>query len=199
MNLLRLRHDLSGARRATALLLGLLSISIAANLILAIASVSFASRERVILVPPEISKSFWVDRNRLSPEYLEQMGQFLLQLTLNVTPQSVDHQAKVLLQYVAPAASGDLRATLSATAERIKRDGAATVFALQDLTIDAAHQQLTARGRLTTYIGERRVSEIQKTYTLTFDTNAGRIVLTSFKEATPRDPLDPRPDAPAGT
>ena len=78
-------------------------------------------------------------------------------------------------------------------------DGAATVFALQDLTVDAAHQQLTARGRLTTYIGERRVSEIQKTYTLTFDTNAGRIVLTSFKEATPRDPLDPRPDAPAGT
>ena len=28
------------------------------------------------------------------PEYLEQMGYFLMQLTLNVTPHSVDHQAR---------------------------------------------------------------------------------------------------------
>ena len=199
MNLLRLRHDLTGARRATALLLALLTVSILANLVLAIASVSLAGRERVILVPPRISQSFWVDAHDVSPEYLEQMGQFLLQLTLNVTPQSVDHQARVLLQYVAPATVGELRASLGATADRLKRDGAATVFAPQELTVDAAHQRLTARGRLTTYIGERRVADVQKTYTLTFGTNAGRIVLTSFKEATPRDPLDPRPDAAAGT
>ena len=47
-----------------------------------------------------------MESDRVSSEYLEQMGYFLMQLTLNVTPQSVDHQAKLLLQYAAPASFG---------------------------------------------------------------------------------------------
>ena len=65
-----------------------------------------SGRERVVLLPPAVHKSFWVEQDRVSPEYLEQMGYFLLQLILNVTPQSIDHQSRLLLQYAAPAAAG---------------------------------------------------------------------------------------------
>ena len=54
-----------------------------------------------------------IESERVSAEYLEQMAYFLLQLTLNVTPQSIDHQSRVLLQYAAPASYGELRSVLA--------------------------------------------------------------------------------------
>ena len=190
MNLLRLRSDLSGARRATGLMLALLSVSVAANLILAIASVRFAHRERVVVVPPAVHRSFWVEADQVSPEYLEQMGYFLLQLTLNVTPQSVDHQAKLLLQYAAPASFGELRTALLASAERLKRDGASTVFSAQNLVVDERALRVGVRGQLTTFISDRRVSEVSKAYAIELQYAGGRMFLKAFRETNPNDPLE---------
>ena len=182
MNLLRLRQDMGAARRVSLWLLILLSVCLVANAVLALACVHFAGRERVVLVPPEIHKSFWVEPEALSAEYLEQMGYFLLQLTLNVTPQNVDHQARVLLRYADPEVAGALRSTLTASAERLKRDGAATVFSAQDVSVDLPRRRVTARGRLTTYVSDRRVSELIKTYHLGFTVRAGRVSVVSFQE-----------------
>ena len=70
------------------------------------------------------------------------MAYFLMQLTLDVTPHSVDHQASVLMQYAAPASFGELRTAMAATADRLKRDGASTVFSARDLVVDEATQRV---------------------------------------------------------
>ena len=127
MKLAWMREDVASARRATMFLVVLLVGSMLVNLVLAVFAVRLAGHERIVVVPPTIHKTFWVESERVSSEYLEQMGYFLMQLTLNVTPQSVDHQAKVLLQYAAPAAFGGQRTALLAAAERLTRDGASTV------------------------------------------------------------------------
>ena len=114
-----LRADIASARRASALLVLLLVGSMLANVTLAAFAMHMAGRERVVVVPPSISKTFWVESERVSAEYLEQMAYFLLQLTLNVTPQSIDHQSRVLLQYAAPASYGELRSVLATAAERL--------------------------------------------------------------------------------
>ena len=136
MKLAWMREDLASARRAFTFLLALLLGSMLTNLILAAFAFRMSSHERVVVVPPTVHKTFWVEDERVSAEYLEQMGYFLMQLTLNVTPLSIDHQSKVLLQYAAPAAYGELRTALSSAAERLKRDGAATVFSPRDLIVD---------------------------------------------------------------
>ena len=195
MNLAWMRRDLASARRAMTFLIALLVGSLLVNLILAALAVHLSSRERVVLVPPTIHKSFWVEAERVSSEYLEQMGYFLMQLTLNVTPQSVDHQASVLLRYAAPAAYGELRSALLAAAERVKRDGAATVFSAQDIAVDERALKVGVRGQLTTFIGERRVSQLAKAYAMQFHYAGGRILLKSFKETNPNDPLEIAPRA----
>ena len=189
MKLAWITRDLAGARRATAFLAVLLSTSLVANAVLALVAMRLAGHERVVLVPPSIHKTFWVETDRVSPEYLEQMGYFLLQLTLNVTPQSVDHQAKVLLQYAAPSASGEMRTALATAAERLKRDSAATVFSPQSLAVDERGLRVGVRGQLTTFISERRVSEVAKGYVIEFQYTAGRIYLKAFRETNPNDPL----------
>ena len=181
MKLEWLRADIASARRATTLLAALLAGSMLANVALAVLGMRLADRERVVMVPPTIHKSFWVEADRVSGEYLEQMAYFLMQLTLDVTPQSVDHQAGVLMQYAAPAAYGDLRASMTATAERIKHDGASTVFSAQNVVVDEAAQRVGVSGQLTTFISDRRVSEVSKGYAIELQYTGGRIFLKAFR------------------
>ena len=194
MNLASMRQDLTSVRRASVLLLGLLIGSMLINLVLAAFAFRLSNHQRVVMVPPSLHKTFWVEEERVSAEYLEQMGYFLMQLTLNVTPQSVDHQSKVLLQYAAPAAYGELRATLFSAAERLKRDGAATVFSARDLTVDEKALRVGLRGQLTTFVSDRRVSEVLKGYAIEFQYTAGRIFLKAFRETNPNDPLETKPN-----
>jgi conjugal transfer pilus assembly protein TraE len=160
------------------------------NLILALFAVRLSGHERIVVVPPNIHKTFWVESDRVSSEYLEQMGYFLMQLTLNVTPQSVDHQAKLLLQYAAPASFGELRTALLAAAERLKRDGASTVFSAQNLVVDERTLRVGVRGQLTTFISDRRVSEVSKAYAIELQYAGGRMFLKAFRETNPNDPLE---------
>ena len=125
MRLAWMQQDLAGARRAATLLFVLLAGSVLANIILATLAIRASGRERIVVLPPAVHRSFWVEPERVSREYLEQMGYFLAQLVLDVTPQSTDYQAKVLLQYASPGATGALRATLAATAERLNAKGGA--------------------------------------------------------------------------
>ena len=123
----------------------------------------------------------------------------LFDLTLDVTPQNVDHQARVLMQYAAPASFGELRAAMLATAERLKRDGAATVFSARDLVVDEVKQRVGVRGQLTTFISDRRVSDVSKGYAIELQYAGGRVFLKAFRETNPNDPLEiqPRPAAAA--
>jgi conjugal transfer pilus assembly protein TraE len=190
MRLAWLREDIASARRATIFLAVVLTGSILANLVLAVFAVRLAGRERVVVVPPTIHKTFWIESDRVSAEYLEQMAYFLMQLTLNVTPQSVEHQAKVLLQYAAPASFGELRTALLAAGERLKRDGASTVFSAQELSVDERALRVGVRGQLTTFVSDRRVSEVSKGYAIELQYSGGRVFLKTFRETNPNDPLE---------
>ena len=51
---------------------------------------NMVGRERIVLTPPAIDKSFWVAKDKVSASYLEQMGSFIAYLTLDVSPSSVE-------------------------------------------------------------------------------------------------------------
>jgi len=195
MKLAWMRQDSECARRALALLVLLLVGSMVVNLALAAFAIRLSNSERIVVVPPSVSKTFWVESDRVSGAYLEQMAYFLMQLTLNVTPQSVEHQSKLLLQYASPSAYGDLQVALRAAGERLKRDGAATVFSPRDLTVDESAMKVAVRGQLTTFISDRRVSDVSKAYIVEFEYAGGRLYLKSFRETPTNDPLETKPAA----
>jgi conjugal transfer pilus assembly protein TraE len=60
MRLEWLRADIASARRATTFLAVLLTGSLLVNIVLAFLTVRMNGRERVVLVPPTIHKTFWV-------------------------------------------------------------------------------------------------------------------------------------------
>lgn len=190
-----LRQDLDSSRRTISYQKLILLASFALNIVIASIAFRLIGLERVILVPPTIHKSFWVESDKVSAEYLEQMGYFLIQLVLNVTPQSVDYQSKILLQYAAPASYGEIKTAMAVAGERLKRDGAATVFSPRTINVDESALKVAVQGQLTTFISDRRVSELSKSYLIELQYALGKISIKSFKEANANDPLDTKTGA----
>ena len=97
------------------------SVSLLLNVILAVGLTALDKEDRVVVLPAEITKSFWLDADSVSPEYLEQMGLFALQLALNNSPETFEHNQRKLLQYVSPEQRGATEVFLTAQGRQIGR------------------------------------------------------------------------------
>ncbi len=196
------RRDLDTANRALGAQNLVICGLIALSLVLALTAFALVGRERVIVVPPTVSKSFWVDKEKVSADYLDQMALFLVQLMLNVTPRSVDYQARTLLGYTAPEAYAELKTAMTVAAERLKRDNAVTLFSPVAMQIDEPGMRVAINGTLATYIADRRVTDVNKSYLVEFRYSGGKLYLAAFKETPTNDPFNtktaadaPRPGA----
>lgn len=138
--------------------------------------------ERTVLVPPTLSKSFWVDGKKVSSEYLEQMGSFMSWLILDLSPQSIAWKSDILLDYVSPEQFGALKTRQNLEADRLKRLNASTYFATQQVAVREQEQEVEIRGRLRTQVNGQETTNEPKAYAVRFSYEGGRIHLQSFKE-----------------
>src|SRR5271169_4298260 len=125
---------------------------------------NMVGRERIVLTPPAIDKSFWVTKDRVSASYLEQMGGFMAYLILDVSPSSVEWKKGTLLQYVVPDAYGTLQTRQDLEADRIKRLNATTQFSVGQLAPNEDDLSVNVKGRLATFINGTRTSDVEKEY-----------------------------------
>lgn len=139
-------------------------------------------RERTILVPPVIEKTFWVSHDKVSSSYLEQMAAFVAYLILDVSPTSVEWKKNLLLQYVDVNNVGELEMRQKTEADRLQAANAAMQYSVQSLTADERDMAVIMTGRLSTYINGQRTNDEQKYYLLQFAYASGRVSLKKFEE-----------------
>ncbi len=154
----------------------------AAVLLCVIGLVSSSNRMRVVLIPPTIDKTFWVEHNQVSASYLEQMAAFISYLILDVSPGSVDWKRGLLQQYVTESSAGELEQRQVEQAAELKKINATTQFSIQGVESDSKRMAVRLRGSLATYINGSRISEERKTFLATFAYSGGRIHLSKFEE-----------------
>ena len=181
----RLNGDLKELRRRNRGL-GLAVGALAAGQVIALVVIlnllgTFGS-VRTLVVPPSINKSFWVERDKVSSEYLEQMGSFIAWLVLDVTPASIDWKKDILLGYVEPEQHGALKTRQELEAARLKRINASTVFMPQQLVPSEDAQNVVVRGRLRTLVNGLETANDLKAYLVEFSYAGGRMHLKTFKE-----------------
>jgi len=143
---------------------------------------NMVGRDRVIVTPPSIDKTFWVSKDRVSSSYLEQMGSFIAYLTLDVSPQSIDWKKTMLLQYVSPDVYGVLQTRQDIEADRLRRLNATTQFSVAQLLPNEEAMNVTLKGRLATFINGARTSDIDKEYVAEFEFKGNRVQIRNFKE-----------------
>jgi conjugal transfer pilus assembly protein TraE len=189
MKLQQLSDDIAfrtGIKRAFQLFL---AGSLLTNLLLAVALTMADRTHRETMVPPEIKKGFWVEDSRVSGDYLEQMGLFLVQLALNNTPISAEYNARTLLKYVGPASYGEIEKLLLGNAKRLKEDNASTVFAPSQITASEKENAVAFSGVFSTYISDKRVSQVQKDLLVRFGYSGGKVYILEMRETDPKQPF----------
>jgi conjugal transfer pilus assembly protein TraE len=143
---------------------------------------NMVGRDRIVVTPPSIDKTFWVSKDHVSSSYLEQMGSFIAYLTLDVSPQSIDWKKTMLLQYVSPDVYGVLQTRQDLEADRLRRLNATTQFSVAQLLPNEEAMNVTLKGRLATFINGARTSDIDKEYVAEFEFKGNRVQIRNFKE-----------------
>jgi len=143
---------------------------------------NMVGRDRVVVTPPSIDKTFWVSKDRVSSSYLEQMGSFIAYLTLDVSPQSIDWKKTMLLQYVSPDVYGALQTRQDLEADRLRRLNATTQFSVAQLLPNEEAMNVTLKGRLATFINGARTSDVDKEYVAEFEFKGNRVQIRNFRE-----------------
>jgi conjugal transfer pilus assembly protein TraE len=174
----RLQQMLSQRNGYLVLAAGLLLLCMVLSLIV----FSMMDRERVILVPPVLQKSFWVDHQSVSPSYLSEMAAFYTQMRLTVTPTSSVFQREMLLQYTDPKMYGVFKNELVAEEERLKTGRISLTFYPVNITVDVKHLVAEITGDLQSSVGNERMEPKRITYELRYIYSDGRLLLRSFNE-----------------
>lgn len=178
----------AGVTKAFQLILG---VSLITNVFMAGTLFTMDRTVRTIFMPPEISKSFWVDGRSLSPEYLEQMGSWIISQYGTVSPSTVDFQNNTLLKYVHPSIHGELAVRFKMGANRLKSENLSKIFTPREVRISEKGQSVVLIGAQSTWIADKRVPNDQnKAFLVTFGYDGSRTFIKELRETDPLRPFD---------
>lgn len=140
----------------------------------------FTKNERVIITPPELQQSYWVEGNHFSNSYLEEMALFLAHLLLDVTQDNIIAQGEVALRYASPECYGTLKGKLLSDEKRLKKHQLSLHFIPKSIVF-VKPLSIDIQGYLASYVGAQRISQVPETYRVTFSQKRTRLFLESFE------------------
>jgi conjugal transfer pilus assembly protein TraE len=140
----------------------------------------FFKKERVIISPPELNQSYWVEGNQFSASYLEEMAVFFSHLMLDVTESNILAQGDILLRYVSSESYGNFKAKILDDRHKLQKMQLSLHFTPK--TIDVVGKMVVeVTGVLAHHVGSSRVSQSNDTYRITFANKKGRLFLVAFE------------------
>ena len=154
-----------------------------ANLLLSCKVLTTSTQEKTIVTPPVLEKAFWVQGEKVAPEYLEMMATFFAGLALSYTKDNIEGQVALFLRYTDPEAHGELATRLNAEAEKIRRNNLSSVFYPVEVRVREKSQQIAITGDLVTMVGEQVTGRRRAVFALRLHYRNGRLFVAEFKES----------------
>lgn len=145
-------------------------------------------REKTHIVPAEIRRPYEIGANYANKDYLLDMASYVLGTILTVTPESVEHNNKVILKMVAPHGYPALKTLLDAAALRLKQERVTTIWVPYNEEVYERDQRVKVSGKLKTFIADKLTSERDKIYFIDFTvTHSGRLYVAKIEESVKYD------------
>jgi conjugal transfer pilus assembly protein TraE len=156
--------------------------SLLLNMLLSGAIYFILGYEKIVLVPPTISREFWVSTHQVSPEYLSSMSLFLADIRLNVTPANAALQRELFLRYVNPNQYEKLKCELMEQEAHLKKEHISMIFFITNVEVDAARLRVNLSGDLQYIVGDALQPAQHVTYQMAYRLHSGRLMLESLEE-----------------
>ena len=152
-------------------------------LVQGILNYNLITANRTIVLPPAVTKEFWATDKQISESYFEQIGFYIADRVLSVSPETVDSSYISLLPFF-DSNSESLKAVrdkLKSQAEFIKSEKMYQIFYPLRMYPDYSKKQIKIEGPMKKFIGELLVQESNKSYiTITYEIKAGRFMIKSL-------------------
>lgn len=157
--------------------IGLLMVNLFFGFLLYKASVD----KTVVVLPPNVAKEFWVAGNKLSRAYLEQVGIFLADRILSVSPENVDASIDMITPFFTtnPEQVKALKETLAGYRASIKRENWFQSF--YPLKVVITERSITVEGVLRKTAGVTYIGQEKKSIQFFFEVKNGRLLITEVK------------------
>lgn len=171
-------YRLSDLRTQRNVLAGLALVLLMSNLTQSI--LLFSRSERIIVTPPQLTQSFWVEGNQFSPHYLEQMALHYVHMILDVSEANILYQGDIVLRSVVPEAYGIFKAKLLQDQKMLKKNNVSTRFSVVECKIKSTILAVELTGDLMEYVGDKRISQGREIYQIEFENRRGRLLIKAF-------------------
>lgn len=151
--------------------------------------------ERIVVVPPDINREFWVEKNKVSASYLEEMALVFANFILESSPESAAYKREIILRNTASESYGPLKIRLLEDEKQLKKEHVATSFQANSVKVNPNKLSVELTGDLLRFVGDKRISQSRDTYQFQFDYRVGRLLIKSFKlVASDESPVTDRND-----
>ncbi|GGG09623.1 MULTISPECIES: type IV conjugative transfer system protein TraE [Cysteiniphilum] len=136
----------------------------------------------VTLIPPVLSHQMSISMVEPDDSYLAQMALFLLGMKLNVSPDNVLLNHKVLKSYTSPKTWGELNSLLEKESKDIQEGRISSVFYPSEQEISIERLQVKVKGMLEKRVGLRLVSHQEVSFVVQFDYYNGSLQVKDIFE-----------------
>ena len=150
-------------------------------------SLLLKNKEERIVVIPTVGNSFWIEKGRVSKEYLKEMGIFLSNLLLTRTPADVLWRNEQILSHVHPSRYTLLKNSLMEEKKEMLQKGSSFLFEIQKSYPREKNLQFILEGIQKIYIekpgkGAPLVQSKKLRYILSFCCEQGRLFLINIQQ-----------------
>ena len=150
-----------------------------ANIFLATALLSHD--DKIIVVPAGFNKSFYVRGSYVSSEYLEEMGEFVAHLILNISPENADYKYEKLLKYVDTRSYDYFKEHYLDLITKFKQEDISTYFSPKTMEVDENNLRVVLEGDYIQSAGSEQVSRsLEKFYIQFIVAPGGKILISEF-------------------
>lgn len=160
------------------------NLGLSAALIISLLVINNLSNSKtVVVIPPNLNKEFQVSGNTLSKEYFEQVGFYLSDRILSVSPENVANSFDTILPYLAtnPESIKTIRENLSLQAETIKQNDFYQVFYPMRVSINEQGMKFSVEGTLKKMSGNNSISSGRATVIYDFSIENGRLFIKNIE------------------
>lgn len=140
-------------------------------------------RERIFLVPANLSSKTWVSASSFDAQYIANMATSFCLERLTFQPYTIKHQKALLLQWVAPAAYHAFEKQLNTELLDIEQHRKASVFAPTGKAIvDARHLTAIVSGTIQKTIAGVKLEPKDGNWRVQFENQNGKLLIKKFEE-----------------
>lgn len=164
------------------LLLLLCLFLLVSNVILATVIFRIAAQKSVIITPAVINKPFTISSTHVDVNYLRQMSLFFVNTRLNVTPETVNGNNQLLLQYISSKFYHQFSSMLLNEAREIELQKISSVFYPNKTSVYLSQLTVVIDGTLKRYVGSREIQPEIKRYIIKYTYKSGVLKIISFAE-----------------